>query len=353
MTFIWPVMLLSLILIPLFVALFFWLQRRRNKIVSKYGSLGFMQGSAPGSPAPVGAPRVSGERSVKRVGMRRYVPPILFLAGLAILLIALARPQMMVRLPRVEGTVILAFDVSGSMAAEDLKPTRMEAAKIAAKDFVEHLPVSVQIGVVAFSENGFAVQPPTYEKDLILSTIDRLSPQRGTSLGNGILASLKTIETDFRQDGPLQLSEKTPEATATPTPVPQGFHQPAVIVLLTDGENNSSPNPFDAAQASLDRGVRIYTIGIGSAAGTELKVNGFTVFTQLDEEMLEQIAQLTGGVYYNAQNEQDLYSIYDNLDPQLVIKAEKMEMTSIFAGASIAILVVGGIISLLWFSRLP
>jgi Ca-activated chloride channel family protein len=126
-----------------------------------------------------------------------------------------------------------------------------------------------------------------------------------------------------------------------------------VIVLLTDGENNSSPNPLDAAQASADRGVRIYTIGIGSAAGTDLKVNGFTVFTQLDEDMLKQIAQVTGGVYYNAQNEQDLHAIYDNLDPQLIVKPEKMEVTSIFAGASIAILILGGIFSLLWFSRLP
>jgi len=336
MTFIWPVMLVCLILIPLFVALFIWLQRRRNKIAAKYGSLGFMQGAA-GS----------------RAGVRKYVPPVLFLAGLAILLIALARPQMVLSLPRVEGTVILAFDVSGSMAAEDLKPSRMDAAKTAAQDFVERLPASVQIGVVAFSENGFAVQPPSYEKDQILAAIKRLTPQRGTSLGNGILASIKTIETDFKQEGPLQLSVMTPAPTDTPTPVPEGFHQPAVIVLLTDGENNASPNPLAAAQASADRGVRIFTIGIGSAAGIELKVNGFTVFTQLDEELLKQIAQLTGGVYYNAQNEKDLYSIYDNLDPQLIIKPEKMEVTSVFAGASIAILLVGGVFSLLWFSRLP
>ncbi len=336
MTFIWPVMLVCLILIPLFVALFIWLQRRRNKIAAKYGSLGFMQGAA-GS----------------RAGVRKYVPPVLFLAGLAILLIALARPQMVLSLPRVEGTVILAFDVSGSMAAEDLKPSRMDAAKTAAQDFVGRLPASVQIGVVAFSENGFAVQPPTYEKDQILAAIKRLTPQRGTSLGNGILASIKTIETDFKQEGPLQLSVMTPAPTDTPTPVPEGFHQPAVIVLLTDGENNASPNPLAAAQASADRGVRIFTIGIGSAAGIELKVNGFTVFTQLDEELLKQIAQMTGGVYYNAQNEKDLYSIYDNLDPQLIIKPEKMEVTSVFAGASIAILLVGGVFSLLWFSRLP
>ena len=108
-----------------------------------------------------------------------------------------------------------------------------------------------------------------------------------------------------------------------------------------------------AAQAAADRGVRIYTVGIGSAAGTTLHVNGFIVHTQLDEAMLQQISQLTNGAYYNAENEEDLLTIYDNLDPQLVIKPEKMEVTSIFAGASILVWLIGGAFSLLWFSRLP
>jgi Ca-activated chloride channel family protein len=135
--------------------------------------------------------------------------------------------------------------------------------------------------------------------------------------------------------------------------MPAGVYSPAVIIMLTDGENNAAPDPLAAAQAAADRGVRIYSIGIGSPAGVNLHVNGFTVHTQLDEALLQQIAQLTGGTYYDAQSEQELRTIYDNLNPQLVIKPEKMEVTSLFTGASILVLLIGGTLSLLWFSRLP
>jgi Ca-activated chloride channel family protein len=145
----------------------------------------------------------------------------------------------------------------------------------------------------------------------------------------------------------------TPTPTPVPEPVPVGTVKPAVIVLLTDGENNESPNPLEAAQTAVDRGVRIYTVGIGSAAGTTLHINGFTVHTQLNEAVLQQISHLTGGAYYSADNEQDLRTIYENLDPQLVIRQEEMELTSILAGVSIVTLLIGGSLSLFWFNRLP
>jgi Ca-activated chloride channel family protein len=339
MSFIWPIMLFSLILIPLAVVLYILLQRRRRRIAERYGSFGFVQ-----------------EAAGRGLGARRHVPPALFLAGLTILAVAIARPQAVVSLPRIEGNVILAFDVSGSMAANDFKPTRIEAAKTAARDFIKTQPRTVQIGVVAFSDSGFSVQPPTNDQDAILAAINRLSPQRGTSLGQGIISSLKTIDAVNAQpvlDEHYSTLPTPSEPTPTPTPVPQGTYTPAVIVLLSDGENNENPDPLAAAQQAADRGVRIYTVGIGSAAGVNLHVNGFTVHTQLNEPMLQQIAQLTGGVYYNAQNEQDLLKIYNNLNPQLVIKPEKTEITSIFAGASILIMLVGGVFSFLWFSRLP
>jgi Ca-activated chloride channel family protein len=335
MSFIWPTMLLLLLLIPLCVGLYVMLQQRRRRLAASYGALGLVQ-----------------EATGRPLGWRRHIPPALFLAGLVLLMFALARPQAVVNLPRIEGTIILAFDVSGSMAADDLKPTRMEAAKAAAWDFVQRQPSSVQIGVVAFSDGGFAVQAPTNDQEAILATINRLTPQRGTSLGQGILASLNTIAAGAEQAPPLD-SNLTPTPPATPTPVPYGTYTPAVIVLLTDGENNEAPDPLAAAQAAADRGVRIHTVGIGSAAGTTLHVNGFTVHTRLDEAMLQQISKLTEGAYYNAQNQQDLHAIYENLDPQLVIKSEKMEVTSIFAGASILVFLIGGTYSLLWFSRLP
>jgi Ca-activated chloride channel family protein len=228
----------------------------------------------------------------------------------------------------------------------------MEAAKTAAREFVQHQPHSVQIGVVAFSDGGFAVQAPTNDQEAILATINRLTPQRGTSLGQGILASLNTIIADAELVLPLD-SNLTPTPPPTPIPVPEGTYTPAAIVLLTDGENNESPDPLEAAQIAADQGVRIYPIGLGSAAGTTLHINDFTVHTQLDEVMLQQIAQLSEGVYYSAENEQDLRTIYENLDRHLVIKPEKMEVTSVFAGAGIFVLLIGGTFSLLWFSRLP
>jgi Ca-activated chloride channel homolog len=336
MSFIWPVMLLSLLLLPPGIVLYVVLGRRRRRFAASYGSLGLVQ-EAPG----------------RRLGWRRHVPPALFLAGLTILLIALARPQSLVSLPREEGTVILAFDVSGSMAADDLKPTRMEAAKAAAQDFVRRQPRSVQIGVVAFSDSGFAVQAPTNDSDAILASINRLKPERGTSLANGILVSLNTIAVANAGQTTHLLSDLTPAPTPSPTPVPLGTYSSAVIVLLTDGENNESPNPLDAAQTAADRGVRVYTVGIGSAAGTTLHLDGFTVHTKLDETMLQRISQLSDGAYYSADNTQDLRTIYENLNPQLVIKPEKTELTAIFAGASILVFLIGGVFSLAWFSRLP
>jgi Ca-activated chloride channel family protein len=333
MTFIWPTMLVLLAVIPLIGVLYVLLRRRR--LAPSNGGLELVQGA-----------------TGRRPGIRRHIPLALFLVGLTILMIALARPQTVVSLPRVEGTVILVFDVSGSMAADDLKPTRMEAAKAAARDFVQRQPSSVQIGVVAFSDGGLTVLAPTNDQEAILASIDRLAPQRGTSLGEGILAALKTISADAGPAPDLDNNNLAPAPT-TPTPMPEGTYTSAVIVLLTDGENNESPDPLAAAQAAADRGVRIHAVGIGSAAGTTLPIDGFMVHTQLDEAMLQQISWITDGTYYNAENEEELHAIYDSLTPQLVIKPEKMEVTSIFAGASILVLLAGGAFSLLWFSRLP
>jgi Ca-activated chloride channel family protein len=343
MSFIWPELLFLLVLVPLFVALLIRMQQRRRELAARYGGLGLTQAAAAREP-----------------GARRQIPPALFLIGLTILGVALARPQAVVSLPRIEGVVILAFDVSGSMAADDLEPTRMEAAKVAARAFVERQPPSVLIGVVAFSDSGFAVQVPTNDRETILAAINRLAPERGTSLAHGILVSLNTLAASSGQQisgetsgEPPHLSDLTPAPTATPTPVPKGVYASSVIVLLSDGENNERPDPLEAAQSAADRGVRIYTVGVGSAAGATLHVNGFTIHTQLDEAMLQQLSQLTDGAYYDAETEQDLQAIYDNINPQWVIKPEKMEVTSILAGAGILFLLAGGVFSLLWFGRLP
>ena len=336
MQFIWPAMLFLLLLLPLFVALYIDLYTRRKRAVARYGSQGLLQQAAAATP-----------------GFRRHIPPLFFLAALTFLIVALARPQTVISLPRVEGTVILAFDVSASMAADDLKPTRMDAAKAAAQSFVQRQPRTVQIGVVAFSDNGLSVQIPTDDRDTILAAIQRLKPQRGTSLANGILASLKAIAVGSAGPPTHFYSNLTPAPTLTPTVVPKGTHTPAMIVLLTDGENNEDPDPLAAAKAAADRGVRIYTVGIGSTNGTNLHIGGFIIHTQLDEATLKQISQLTGGSYYAAGNAQDLLKIYDTINTQVVVKPQDTEVTSLFAGAGILSLLLGAALSLLWFSRLP
>lgn len=334
MKFIWPALLLTLLCVPLLVLLYLRLQARRRKVVTRYGSMGLIQDA-----------RGSG------MGVRRHIPALIFLAGISILLFSLARPKATVSVPKIDGTVILTFDVSGSMVANDLPPTRMEAAKAAAKQFVEKQPTGISIGVVAFSDGGISVQAPTDNREETLTTIERLVPRRGTSVGNGILVALNTIAVDAG-DPPI-LNSNGPSSDPTPAPAPQGWYPSAVVVLLTDGENNQSPDPAVAADLAADLGVRVYTVGIGSAAGTTIEVEGFTVHTSLDEAMLQNISSTTGGVYYNAGDEAQLRKIYDDIKPKLSIKPEDMELTSIFAGAGMIVFLIGGMLSLLWFGHVP
>ncbi len=336
MSFIWPPMLLSLLALPLVVVLYVRAQRRRQQLMARYGSLGFVQ-----------------QASSRQPGWRRHVPAAFILAGLTILALALARPQAILSLPRVQGTVILAFDVSGSMAADDIQPTRIEAAKAAAREFVQRQPATVRIGVVAFSDSGMLIQPPTYDQQVILSAINRLSPSRGTSLANGIFASLTTIDELESKEATNYYSNRDPQPTPTPTPMPPGVYQPAIVVLITDGENTAPPDPIAAVEAAVYRGVRIHTVGVGNPEGTLLKVEGFMVHTQLDEATLQHIAQRTGGTYYNVQSEDDLRAVYDSVGAQLVIEPEETEITALFAGLSVIVLLIGGALSLVWFSRLP
>jgi Ca-activated chloride channel family protein len=328
-------MLILLLLIPAFFTGYVRLQQRRRRLLAQYSSVGLVQTSA----------------SRRPVGMRRHLPPGFFLLALTILVLALARPQTEVSLPRLDGRVLLVFDVSGSMAADDIKPTRLEAAKAAAKAFVERQPESVQVGVISFSDSGFATLPPTNDQAAVVAAINRLTPQKGTSLARGIEAGLNVIQA---ATNPLKTLADPPSGpTPTPTPVPKGTYISSVIVLLTDGENTQAPDPMAFAQQAADRGVRIYTVGVGSAEGSTLHLDGFTVRSRLDEATLQQISDLTGGTYYNAQSADDLHNVYDNLNPQLHLEPQKIEVTALFAGAGILVLLVGSTLSLLWFGRIP
>lgn len=333
MSFIWSSLLYLLILVPPLIWLYVRSQRQRQAVAARYGSLGVVQ--APDA----------------KVNRRRHIPALLFLLGITVLITSAARPQAVVSVPKLESTVILTFDVSGSMAADDLKPTRMEAAKTAASTFVQEQPSNVAIGVVAFSDGGITVQAPTTDKTQTLETIYRLVPRRGTSMGNGILVALNTIVI-AAGDAPI-LNSSAPQTQPEAVAEIQGWYPSSAIVLLSDGENTQDPDPLLAADLSADLGVRIYTIGVGKPEGAIINVEGFSIMSQLNEGVLQEISQIAGGQYYNAANEEDLLRVYRDLQPKLAFKTEEIEVTALFAAAGFLLFLFAGALSLLWFGRVP
>jgi Ca-activated chloride channel homolog len=345
-TFLFPSGLWLVLVVPLLVAGYVWAQRRRQKYALRYANLSLVR-----------------EAIGKGPGWRRHVPPALFILALAFMAVAVARPQAVVAVPSQEGTVILAIDVSGSMLAEDMKPNRMEAAKAAARAFVDKQSQSVKIGVVSFSSDASIVQSPTTDKTLVIAAINRLRPQRATAIGRAILVSLDAINESMGSEEDLPSSilqqQGPPGASATPRPSAtapaflQGQHAAASIVLMSDGQNNQFPAPLDVVDQAVSRGVRIYTIGVGSAQGAIVRLQGRAVRTALDETTLKKIAQATDGEYFNASTEQDLRRVYENLTTQLVIRNEKTELTAYATLAAAVLAVFAGAFSLLWFNRLP
>jgi Ca-activated chloride channel family protein len=346
MTFIWPTALLLLVVVAGLAVLYVLAQRRRNRYALRYANLSLVR-----------------EAIGKGPGWRRHVPPVFFILALAFMAIAVARPQAVVAVPSQEGTVILAIDVSGSMLAEDMKPNRMEAAKAAARAFVDKQSESVKIGVVSFSGDASIVQSPTTDHTLVIAAINRLRPQRATAIGRAILVSLDAIaenqgsEEDLPSSilqQPGQQAGAPPRPTATPLPAYlQGQHSAASIILMSDGQNNQFPPPLDVIDQAVSRGVRVYTIGVGSSAGAIVRLQGRAVRTALDEATLKKIAEVTDAQYFNANTESDLRTVYENLTTQLVVRNEKTELTAYATLAAAILAVFAGAFSLLWFNRLP
>ena len=324
----WPLMLLSLLLVPLLAAAYWWLIARRS------------------TSTPLGTLRLTEGASRSPVGRRRYVAPAIFLAAIALLLASLARPTVMVTFPRMEGTVILAFDVSTSMIADDLKPSRMEAAKRAATAFVKEQPSTVKIGVVAFGGSALVVQRPTDERNEVLAAIDRLAPQGATSLSEGMFSALGAIA-----GRPIAVDPDASEEDLLALDI--GYFGSAVIVLLSDGEHTSGINPLTVAEIAAGAGVRVFPIGIGSPDGTTLEIDGYHLATALNEPLLAEIATVTDGAYFRAEDEAQLADVYGKIDLKLTTKGEATEVTSLLAGAAMLLLLLGAGLSMRWFGRVP
>ncbi len=272
-----PWMLLWLAVVPLLVLAYLRLVRRRSRRADRLASEGLV-------------PTTASRRGLR---WRRHVPFALFATALVLVCIGLARPTMSLALPQRQGTVILAFDVSNSMRADDLEPTRMQAAKAAATAFAERQPSTIRVGVVAFGESAVTVLRPTTVKAEVVAAIRRLSAGGGTSLGQGLFTSLSTIA-----GKPLQIDESALESEGGEVDI--GFFGSSAIVLLSDGENTSRPDPLQLAEVASTAGVRVHAIGIGTPEGAVIEVDGFNVATALDEELLAEIAEVTDGSYNRA-----------------------------------------------------
>jgi Ca-activated chloride channel family protein len=345
MTFAWPHLLWLLAVVPVIVAVYLLLMRRKRKAALRYASLTLM-------------------RDAERGGrLRRHVPPLLFLAALVLMLVAIARPTAVVTLPSAHETVILAMDVSGSMRATDVKPSRIVAAQEAARGFVADQPKTTRIGVVSFAATASTVQAPTHSRDDILGAIDRFQLQRGTAVGSGILMSLKTIfpdaEFDLRSFNPqretARAKAKNPGGASdkeSPKAVAPGSYASAAIILLTDGQTTTGPDPIEAARMAADRGVRVYTVGIGTTSGEIINAEGWSMRVRLDEESLKAIANVTRGEYFYAGNAIDLQRIYRNLNTKLFFEQKEAEVTALFAAAAAVLALLSATLSLLWFNRI-
>ncbi|KUL21751.1 VWA domain-containing protein [Actinoplanes awajinensis] len=276
-------------------------------------------------------------------GLRRHLPYGLLLAALPILLIGLARPQAQVAVPRVSGTVLLAFDISNSMSATDVAPSRLAAAQAAATAFVDDQPDTVDVGVLVFGDQALLTQVPTDDHTAAAAAIARVKASGGTSLGQAILVGLGAIT-----GKPVSL----PEDGATTDTGALGYWPSATMVVFSDGENTGGPDAEAAAELAAAAGVRIQTVGVGTAKGSTVEVDGFQLNTALDERTLTAVAQVTGGTYNPAGDAATLTDTTKSIDLRLTTKKEPLELTGPFAGAALLLLALGGLLGTRWHGRI-
>jgi Ca-activated chloride channel family protein len=331
MTFEVPMALWGLLLIPLALAAYVLAQRRRMRYAVRFTNLDLLANVVHRSPR-----------------WRRHVSTFLYLSAMAALLLALARPHATILVPRDEATVMLVMDVSGSMDATDVEPTRLVAAREAALTFLDELPGPVRVGLVAFASSAQTLQAPTTDRAAVRAALATLRAQNGTAMGDGLVNALDVLASE---DG---APAETPDEEPT-----EAQEDPYAIVLLSDGANTAgTTQPLEAAQQATERGVPVFTIALGTQGGT-ITVPGTrgaaprTMAVPPDPETLRQIAELTGGLFFSAPNESDLQAIYEDLGSRVGFTPEDQEVTVLFAGLGLVLIVIGGSLAVLWFNRLP
>lgn len=371
MTFLWPHMLWLTLILPLLVGGYLMLLKRRKKLMLKYASLGLVK-----------------EAMGSTQSWRRHLPPALFLLAIAFALIAAARPTALLTIPGKQQTIILAMDVSISMRATDVQPSRMVAAQRAAKSFIEELPSDVRIGIVTFAGTAAVSQQPTNSREDLVAAIDRFQLQGGTAIGSGLVMSLATLfpEAGFdlagltyatsgrnslqsgASSGPMGQSgassgpggagtafSSIPNASSllpSIPAVPAGSNKTAAIILLTDGQQTAGIDMMFAAKLAADRGVRVYTVGVGTPAGGDVTFDGWSMRVELDEASLREIARLTQGDYFYASTTSELQKVYDSLNARLVFEKKEFEVTALLALLAAFFSMLSAGLSVFWYNRI-
>jgi Ca-activated chloride channel homolog len=327
MTFLWPELLALLALVPLLVAGYVSWQRRRDRRAARLATQGLIVTAA-------------GTRG----GTRRHLPFALFTAALVLLTVAMARPSASVDTLQRTANVVLAYDVSNSMGATDVKPSRLAAAKTVGDEFVRQQPSGVRIGVVAFGSTGVIVQRLTSDHGQALQAIDHLTLGGGTSIGQGILTSLDAIAGKTLRINQSALGSENGQ-------VHIGFYNGSTIVLFSDGGDQTKTGPLPMARLASVAGVRIQTIGVGTPAGATVKVDGFSIATGFNRPLLQSIAKVTGGSYHQAGNAAVLRAVSSSINLHFAVKKSYTEITAVFAAGAAILLVASALVSLAWSGR--
>jgi Ca-activated chloride channel homolog len=352
MRFLWPDLLWLLLAVPALVATYFYALRRKKKTAVRYASLMLVRDAiGPGQ------------------AFRRHLPPALFLLAMVMAILAIARPSATVTLPSEYMTLILAMDVSRSMQAGDVAPTRITAAQAAVRSFIDELPRNVRMGIVTFAGTASVVQTPTENRDDLIAAINRFQLQRATATGSGLLLSLAQLLPDAGIDlesavfdsafsrygggaAPLDRPRKAENAAKKDfTPVPPGSYTSGAIVLLSDGRRTTGPDPIEAAKLAADRGVRVYTVGFGTKEGAMIGDEQWSFYVRLDEETLKAVAAITGAEYFYAGTADDLRKVYQSLTLKFGLERKETEISALFSAVAALLVVIAAVLSLLWFHR--
>jgi Ca-activated chloride channel family protein len=355
MNFLAPLLLLGLLLVPALLALYAWAQRRRTRYAVRFTNLDLLANLAPRRPA-----------------WRRHVPPAIYLAAVAALVLGLARPTMVVATPREDATVLLTIDVSGSMQATDVSPTRLDAARSAAQSFIDQLPAGIRVGIVAFASRPVTLVSPTVDRGALKTALDGLTARDGTAMGDALMQTLDLAEkiqadsgatvspTPSVAPGSSPAASLSPDPSTSPAPGTTSTDKPLVAtILLSDGANSvGRAQPLEAAQRAATLGVPIYTIALGTPTG-QVTVDdpgtgqAVTLDVPPDTATLAQIAEITNATAFDAPTAQDLSAVYDNLQSRIGYVQQTQEVTAWFAAAALIFVVAGAGLSALWFGRLP